>query len=844
MNNIFFLFSILHLLNGDLSITGRFEITYEENYYIVEVKGVFKNTRNLMESKGLKVKGYIPDNAFLVYGKITSEILKDMDISGVVPYEGRMKYNHEIIKPVVDSFKVLLFEEAVVDEVLPFLQEKGFEILRVSINQWNKIIVIKGDGEDIHKIARIKWIRWIEPCREHVLFNNRCQWVVQTWEEDNRRIWEKGITGKGVIVSTSDSGIYTDHNMFRDPEHPIENWGDYPEHRKIIAYKPGSSLASFGDASSAYYHGTHTACTVAGNDEYVDGSAPYDGMAKDAKIYFVDIGAGGYSVYPPDDLNDMYIMPYEGNEAGRAILSSNSWGWNAYEGGYNIECYQTDQFMWNHKDFLILFSAGNDDYRVTPPGTAKDIITVGATFNGGGADRVTGFSDPGPTNDGRIKPTVVAPGVLISAYGGGPENYYSMSGTSMSCPAVAGATALIYQYLKDGYYPGGVPDEEERIIPSAALLKAMVMASTVHLSSSYSMPSNKGGWGRVCLDSVLYFPEDMRKLYLIDDTIGIETDEEKSFTVEVSSGLPLKIVLVWTDYPAELSSSKQLVNDLDLEVISPSGKVYYGNNFENGYSVEGGVRDEINVEELVWIEIPEEGAWIVKIVGKNIPFGPQPYAVVVTGDIKFPLKGEITYYSYEIADTLEGGNQNGLLDPGETAILNLLIKNSAPDKVYALLGVLKSEDGKVIVKDSISYFENVPPFSEGKAIEGFLVKAKSSLAKGERVEFSVDLYEYGEYLITIKFGLPISTGIKEVAYQYEEKGIIFSSVGKINDVLRKAMEYYDCVKIYTSNGRIVRKLKNREDVKSIFLAAGVYFIQMEKGEERRLVKFVNIYERR
>ena len=95
---------------------------------------------------------------------------------------------------------------------------------------------------------------------------------------------------------------------------------------------------------------------------------------------------------------------------------------------------------------VVVISAGNDGGLGTAtigvPGTAKDAITVGATDYL--MDYRASFSSMGPVNRAApyIKPDVMAPGVgIISAYPG--SQYASMQGTSMACPAVAGAAALM-----------------------------------------------------------------------------------------------------------------------------------------------------------------------------------------------------------------------------------------------------------------------------------------------------------------------------------------------------------------------------------------------------------------
>src|SRR6185436_1155957 len=152
----------------------------------------------------------------------------------------------------------------------------------------------------------------------------------QTGVTNNRKVWTMGITGQGQVVMTSDSGIRVAHDQFRDNALAINTFGDYPTHRKIIAYKLGSTNPSvaFGDHSGASYHGTHTAGTFIGNDDPTTNTSPRDGMAKSAKIYFMDISGTALAngVDPFADLNDLFNPGYVGNGGGAARITSNSWG--------------------------------------------------------------------------------------------------------------------------------------------------------------------------------------------------------------------------------------------------------------------------------------------------------------------------------------------------------------------------------------------------------------------------------------------------------------------------------------------------------------------------------------
>src|SRR5678815_4944941 len=160
--------------------------------------------------------------------------------------------------------------------------------------------------------------------------NAQAQWVVQTNTPNSRRVWEAGLRGQGQVVMTSDSGIRANHEMFYDPTADITDFGQYPAHRKIIAYLRGSDhpLVGFGDDAGSSFHGTHTAGTVAGNNDPTTAANPYDGMAKDAKLWFMDLGGDNSngSIAAPADLNDLFQPSYTGNAGGAARIASNSWG--------------------------------------------------------------------------------------------------------------------------------------------------------------------------------------------------------------------------------------------------------------------------------------------------------------------------------------------------------------------------------------------------------------------------------------------------------------------------------------------------------------------------------------
>jgi hypothetical protein len=97
-------------------------------------------------------------------------------------------------------------------------------------------------ADRLSAIASVPWSR-IEPALDSNLAA-----PVQTWVNGSRRIWDMGIHGEGQVISSSDSGIRTSHNMFKDVAVPITTFGDFPTHRKIIAYKKISLNIAGDDA--------------------------------------------------------------------------------------------------------------------------------------------------------------------------------------------------------------------------------------------------------------------------------------------------------------------------------------------------------------------------------------------------------------------------------------------------------------------------------------------------------------------------------------------------------------------------------------------------------------------
>jgi hypothetical protein len=513
-------------------------------------------------------------------------------------------------------------------------------------------------------LAQLGEVFWMDVEPRRVLLNDTTVWVGQSGLSGGQTtpIFSQGIFGEGQTVAILDTGIDPDMCFFRDtalglpPTNPC-NGGTVANQsqRKVVAVNFLWSTECSGGISSTEWdsqnHGTHVAGTVAGDNfanPLLHNTA--DGMAPGAKLVIQD---GGYSVdncgdlpgigCPVVDLNPIFQQAYSQG----ARMHTNSWGDNenaAVQSNYSSGSQDVDEFMWNHKDFLIFFAAGNagpGTGSVGSPSTAKNGVSVGATLRSTSANSMASFSSCGPTLDGRIKPDITVPGSsIVSAANDrntGTNNCgtISMSGTSMATPGAAGLTALIRQYYTDGWYPTGSENSANGFTPSAALLKATLVNSAVNMTGTTAIPANCQGWGRVLLENALFFTGQARELWVNDDNTGFATGSTatQTWTFTVGSGEAFKATLAWTDFPSTPAASVNLVNDLDLTVTGPTGTIWRGNVFASGQSTTGGTSDRRNTLEQVLLNAPAAGTYTVSVKAFNVPSGPQPFSLVVTGDV-------------------------------------------------------------------------------------------------------------------------------------------------------------------------------------------------------------------
>ncbi|GIL44358.1 hypothetical protein Vafri_1861 [Volvox africanus] len=293
------------------------------------------------------------------------------------------------------------------DPCVPRLADSGLS------NSLSTSILVFMCAEDIWDgvswVALSPLVVWVEPLFRAQAANAISGWIMQTGsltvaQNNNpasnstvRPYWNANIRGDGIIVGVDDTGLDMSHCSFMDPKfrpgslrsmfvgNPLRLY--LPAHRKVVQYvlPEGASVNWFGDQADG--HGSHVSGSVAGAIVDSGGRLVTEastGSAPNARISLFDTAYANMSgLYIPLPLDDK-MLPF--HYAVGARLSSESWSQPfAMATSYLEYARQFDAFAWRNPDFLSVISAGNFGFNgqmttVTSPGTAKNVITVGASL--------------------------------------------------------------------------------------------------------------------------------------------------------------------------------------------------------------------------------------------------------------------------------------------------------------------------------------------------------------------------------------------------------------------------------------------------------------------------------
>jgi hypothetical protein len=281
--------------------------------------------------------------------------------------------------------------------------------------------------------------------------------------------------------------------------------------------------------------------------------------------------------------------------------------------------------------------AADGGYDTLPsPATAKNVITVGSVYPWPEEPFPSAFSSFGPTDDGRIKPDIMAVGdELYSSCPfvewRDPEDLYAvMSGTSMACASVSGSINLLVQYYEAKHFGAH---------PRSATVKAVLVQTAHPLLGGYA-PDYRCGWGVMDTRSAaaLIDEDAWRPTRIQEETLP--SGGQHDFFVYSDGNTPLVATIAWTDPPGAVPTptvdptSPMLVNDLDLRVTYVEDQAAYYpyvlNPASPASAATTGDNSLDNVEKIAIAE-PAAGYYLVSVAHKGTLAEPQPYSLVMTG---------------------------------------------------------------------------------------------------------------------------------------------------------------------------------------------------------------------
>lgn len=557
-----------------------------------------------IEKTGIILYSYLPDNTFIASFPVDYNFsrLSQFGVYGVCKPRAAYKIDGSLFTPekiswVVDGDKInvdVSFINCVSKtQIVNSLNNSGAQF-EVSSNSTGDILTLKATAANIQKIASNPLILYIEPAtqrgivEDYQAISNHRLTSIQT--SDN---WSNGkkLDGSGITIAIGDDGNLGDHIDFQ-----------------------GRILVNSSVLTSTINHSDHCCGIICGAGNF---NPTVRGQAKGALLRVYD-NYDPYNLFP-SIYNDDTVR-----------VVSHSLG-QTCNSGYNANARTSDQILNTYPSLMYVHSAGNSGPSTTQSScggitgfreitggfkAGKNVITVGNLTK---ADVIDGSSSRGPLPDGRIKPEISAVGNSVTSTQ--PNNSFTvMTGTSMACPAVAGNVAVLMQAYK----------KNNNAEAPGALIKSILMNTADDLGNPG--PDFVYGYGRVNMRKAVKVIEENK---FLSGTIA--TGVINNHSISIPAGIATaKIMIYWPDKEATAGAAKSLVNDIDAKVISADNTEFLpwvidlstGQDATTCATPAITGTDSVNNIEQIQLDNPVAGNYIVKVLGKKIPNGPQKYYVV------------------------------------------------------------------------------------------------------------------------------------------------------------------------------------------------------------------------
>jgi hypothetical protein len=326
-------------------------------------------------------------------------------------------------------------------------QFSSFPVVRLNFISKNQFSLFTQQFQsDILKIEPVRNLDRILPSYEESIMKiDSIQSHVDT--TGAKLLHDSGYTGTGVKIGIIDTGV-SDH---------LVEFGSRIKAREVFITEEYGYSADIAITTDSWGHGTHVAGLAAGSTT---------GLAPDADIYSAKIihttsvqGAGGGGG-EETTLGMLEAIDYLVNNCTVDVINISLGQYHNLVDG--VREASIDYASLNH-NIVFCVSAGNsgtiygDRGSINNPAPSLQCIAVAASDVDG--ENLASFSSKGPRPDYSLKPDITAPGLSISGPSNDGINYVYKQGTSMASPIVAGAAALLIDFLKQenlAYTPGTI----------------------------------------------------------------------------------------------------------------------------------------------------------------------------------------------------------------------------------------------------------------------------------------------------------------------------------------------------------------------------------------------------
>ena len=692
--------------------------------------------RALLEQAGVKLLGYVPEGAYFAHVRREADLaqaaLAGLRWLGAVYPEDKLSETLLAGAPgrwAVEpdgrvNLRVWPFEDVSLPDLREALAGLGGEVTR-ELPDTHELQVRAAPGV-VLALAGLDAVRWVEEVPPPIaLFNDGLRTNLQVPALEGPPY---DLTGAGVVAGIWDGG-------WVDIDHPD------------LAGRVYRGEASVPQTRNR--HATHVAGTLAGSGAASEsaggGPGQWRGVAPGLTLVTYDVTTG-----------PLIEEHRHAREQYNAVISQNSWGVTVSEffgnchllGDYAADAPNYDRLVTGlyGAPYHVIFAVGNartrntsndcpapEGYRtVGVPATAKNVIAVGAIHSDDNS--MTAFSGWGPTDDGRLKPELVAPGDEVGGDGGitstVPDGPYGvLVGTSMAAPAVSGVTALLIEDYRRLYL-----DQT----PLPALVKGLLVHTAEDLNDATDWfqpgPDYASGYGRVQARVAV---DQLRSGGWL---LGrVTPDQSAVFTLTVPPGTPeVKLTLVWDDVPALQNAARTLVNDLDLVVLDPAGTRHYPWTLDPDNPAAPATRtrpDHVNNLEQVLVDrdlVP--GAWQVMVVGHDLPLGAEQKFALVFSPVGMPSAPVLTLAAGRPDDSA-GGNANGVLDPGEEIEEWPVLHNVVGPSATNLTARLTTDSPWVQLLQAEVPYPDLPPGGSATNLTRLAYRVSKHVPCGEVLRF-------------------------------------------------------------------------------------------------------------